>query len=427
MAFGAGIVTAAAIGDRFGRRRVYAGGLALFSLASAACALAPTLGLLIGARAVQGLGAAVITPLSLTILTAAFPAERRGAVIGMWGGISGLGVAAGPLIGGAVTQGLSWHWIFWVNVPIGLVGSVLARLRLPESYGPRVRFDGTGLGLVSVGAAALIWSVVQGSQEGWTRTSVLSALLLGVTSLALFLWWEGRATEPMIPLGMFRNRTFSGAVGATFLLGASIYSAAFLTSQYFQFVFGDAPLATGLRFLPWTATPLLVAPLAGAVSDRGGTRALMVLGLLMQGAGFAWIVALAGTHAGYPAYVAPFVLAGVGVSMAIPTASTAAMNALGPEVLGKASAVVNTLRQFGAVFGIAAVTAVFNARGSLAGPAGVTAGYRPALATSAVLSFLAAAAALAMGRARRRGLPELEVDVTPPTAVGATIGDSIDT
>ncbi|MBO0728243.1 MAG: DHA2 family efflux MFS transporter permease subunit, partial [Acidimicrobiaceae bacterium] len=399
MAFGAGIITAAALGDRLGRRRVYVSGLALFTLASAACALAPGTSLLIASRAVQGLGAAIITPLSLTILTAAFPAERRGAIIGIWGGISGLGVAAGPLIGGAVTQGLSWHWVFWVNVPVGVAAVIGAKVFLPETRGARVRLDIPGLALVSAGAAALIWAVVEGSQRGWSDGQVVGGLLLGAVAIAIFLLWEARAAEPMIPLGLFRVRSFSAAVGATFLLAASIYSAAFLTSQFFQFSFGDSPLATGLRFLPWTATPLLVAPIAGAISDRVGARTLMVPGLLMQGAGFAWIVALAASHARYPAYVAPFVLAGVGISMAIPTSSAAALNALPPEALGKASAILNTLRQFGAVFGIAAVTAVFNAHGSLAGPAAVTDGFRPALATAAGFSLLAASAALAVRRA----------------------------
>jgi EmrB/QacA subfamily drug resistance transporter len=399
MAFGAGIITAAALGDRLGRRRVYTAGLALFTMASAACALAPDAALLIGARAVQGLGAAVITPLSLTILTAAFPAERRGAIIGIWGGISGLGVAAGPLIGGAVTQGLDWHWVFWVNVPVGVAAVIGARLRLPQSHGPRTRLDIPGLVLVSAGAAALIWAVVQGAQAGWSSRGVLAGLAAGAILLGVFLGWETRAPQPMIPLGLFRVRSFSAAVTAAFLTGAAIYAAAFLTSQFFQFALGDSPLTTGLRFLPWTATPLLVAPLAGALSDRLGPRTLMVPGLLLQGAGLAWIVVLAGSHANYAGYLPPFIIAGVGVSMAIPTTAAAALNAVDPSALGKASAVFNTLRQFGAVFGIAIVTAIFSSRGSLAGPAAVTSGYRPALAAAAAFSILGALAALAVRRA----------------------------
>jgi EmrB/QacA subfamily drug resistance transporter len=394
---GAGIITAAALGDRLGRRRVYVAGLAIFTAGSALCALAPSSGLLIGARVVQGLGAAIIIPLSLTILTAAFPPERRGAITGIWGGISGLGVAAGPLIGGAVTEGLSWHWIFWVNVPIGLAAVIGARARLPETYGPRVRLDLVGLLLVSAGIAALIWGLVEGPQDGWTSTPILTALVGGAAAIGGFLAWEARIDEPMIPLRLFRATGFSAAVAASFLLGAAIFSAAFLTSQYFQLVFHDSPLATGLRFLPWTAAPLVVAPVAGAISDRIGARALIVPGLLMQAGGFAWIVALAGTSTGYPGYLPALVIAGIGVAMALPVLPAAALNALPPASLGKGSAVFNTLRLFGWVVGIACVTAVFNANGSLANPATVTAGYRPALATAAGFSVLAAIIALAIG------------------------------
>jgi EmrB/QacA subfamily drug resistance transporter len=431
MAFGAGIITAAAIGDRLGRRRVYTAGLALFTVASAACALAPDVSLLITARAVQGLGAAVITPLSLTILTSAFPAERRGAVVGIWGGISGLGVAVGPLIGGAVTQGLSWHWVFWLNAPVGVAAVAGARLRLRESRGSRTRLDAGGLVLVSAGAAALIWALVQGSQAGWTGTRVLLGLAIGAALIAGFLAWETRVAQPMIPLGLFRSGSFSAAVAAGFLTGASIYAAAFLTSQYFQLALGDSPLETGLRFLPWTATPLVIAPLAGALSDRVGARLLLVPGLLLQAAGFAWIVALAGSHGSYARYLAPLIIAGVGVSMAIPTASAAALNAVAPSSLGKASAIFNTLRQFGAVFGIAIGTAIFNSNGSLASPAAVASGYRPAMAAAAGFSVVGAVVAVALRRRAAaattepgHSLPGLtgEAGIRPPDLASALPG-----
>src|SRR6266567_2823785 len=300
IAFGAGILTAAALGDRLGRKRVYLFGLLLFTTASAACALAPDAAVLIACRAVQGTGAAVIMPLGLTLLTSAFPKERRGAVVGIWGGIAGLAVASGPLVGGAITQGLSWHWIFWVNVPIGTAAFVGSRLRLNESaLGPRARLDVAALVLVSGGVGALTWGLVQGSQAGWGSGQNVAGLVLGAVMVLGFVAREALATEPMIPLGLFRTPTFSAAVGTQLLLGASIFSAAFLTSQFFQFALGDSPLGTGLRFLPWTATPLLIAPIAGALSDKVGARALVVPGLLLQGIGFAWIVSLAGSSSGY--------------------------------------------------------------------------------------------------------------------------------
>jgi len=416
MAFGAGIITAAALGDRLGRRRVYVAGLVIFTLASAACALAPDAGVLIACRAVQGTGAACIMPLGLTLLTAAFPPGKRGAVVGIWGGIAGLAVACGPLVGGAITQGLSWHWIFWVNVPIGIAAAVGARLRLAESYGPAAPLDVPALVLVTAGVGLLIWGVVEGGQSGWGSARNLAGLILGTGFLLSFLLREARTAEPMIPLGLFRNATFSAAGGTQFLMSASIFSAAFLTSQFFQFALGDTPLETGLRFLPWTATPLVVAPVAGALSDKLGARALVVPGLMMQAAGFAWIVALAGRPADYTAYVLPFVLAGVGISMALPSVTAAGLNAAPPGLIGKAAGTLNTLQQFGAVAGIAVITAVFNATGSLADPASVTRGYRTALAVAAGLSVLGAAAALGIRRARSSRQDELTTGYLPQPA-----------
>jgi EmrB/QacA subfamily drug resistance transporter len=412
IAFGAGILTASAIGDRLGRRKVYVAGLSLFTLASAACALAPTATLLIACRAVQGLGAAIVMPLSLTILTAAFPPEKRGAVVGIWGGIAGLAVACGPLIGGGITQGLSWHWIFWVNVPVGILAAIGAATRLPESYGPRARLDVPALVLVSGGVGVLIWGLVQGGQDGWGSTQNLLGLFVGMLLLGGFVWWEGRAPEPMIPLHLFRRVSFSSAVGAQFFMAAAIFSAAFLTSQFFQFALHDSPLGAGLRFLPWTATPLLVAPVAGALSDRVGPRALIVPGLLMQAFGFAWMVQIATTSSDFTAFVAPFVIAGVGISMALPCVTAGGLNAVPPELLGKASGTLNTMQQFGAVFGIAVVTAVFNAHGSLADAASVTSGYRAALAVAAGSSVLGAAVALGIRRVRS-AVPASPQDLVP--------------
>src|SRR5499427_8568739 len=318
IAFGAGILTAAALGDRLGRKRVYVAGLALFTAASAACALAPNATALITFRAVQGMGAAIIMPLGLTLLTSAFPPERRGAVVGIMGGVTGLAIASGPLVGGAVTQDLNWHWIFWINVPVGVLAGVGAWLCLPESRGPQNRLDIPALVLISGGVGVLIWGLAQGSQAGWASTQGLTGLILGPVLIVLFLIWEARAADPMIPLGIFRSATFSSAVSTLFLMSAAIYSAVFLTSQFFQFALGYSPLGTGLRFLPWTATLLLIAPVAGAVFDKIDARTLVVPGLLMQGAGFAWIVASTSHSSGYGGYIAPFIIAGAGISMALP-------------------------------------------------------------------------------------------------------------
>jgi EmrB/QacA subfamily drug resistance transporter len=403
LTFAAGIITASALGDRLGRRRTYVGGLVLFSLASAACALAPNLGVLIGFRAVQGLGAAIVMPLGLTLLTSTFPADRRGAVVGIWGGVAGLGVASGPLVGGVVTEGLDWHWIFWVNVPLG-IAAVVAILRvMPETYGPHTRLDPLGMVTASGAMGALVWGVLRAPDSGWGSTEVLVALGLGVLLLAAFLVWETVVPEPMVPLSLFRSRAFSTAAGTQFLMSASIFATAYVTSQYFQISRGDSPLGTGLRFLPWTMTPLLIAPVAGKLVDRIGARALAVPGLVLQAVGFVWLLHEAHTHASYGAFVAPFVLAGVGISLALPAPSAAGLNAAPPPLLGRAAGVLNTVQQIGQATGVAVVTVVFEAHGSLSSPSEMLSGYEPALVTAATISLLGALTALGISRHRSSG------------------------
>ena len=416
LAVAAGIVTAAAIGDRLGRRRVYTVGLVVFAAASAACAMAPSIETLIVARTVQGLGAAIITPLSLTLLTTAFPASRRGAIVGVWGGIGGLAVAAGPLVGGAVTQGLSWHWIFWINVPIGLAAAVLATVRLAESKGRPARLDIPGLALVSGGAAGIVWGLVRANDVGWGSAEVVTTLGLGVLLLAAFVAWESRIAEPMLPLRLFKIPTFSAAIATAFLMTGTITSAAFLSSQYFQFGLGYSPLATGLRFLPWTGAPLVVAPLAGILSDRIGARPLIVTGMALQAVGLGWIARVATAGVGYDQLVLPFIVAGVGISMALPTTPTAAMNAVLPADMGKASGVINTLQRFGAAFCVAILAAVFAANGHLGAADSVAAGFRPAMTVGAGLSLLGAVTALAITSRRKHPAVAIPVRIEEASA-----------
>jgi EmrB/QacA subfamily drug resistance transporter len=411
LTFATGIITAAALGDRLGRRRTYVGGLLLFSLASAACALAPNLGVLIGFRAVQGLGAAVVMPLGLTLLTSSFPRDRRGAVVGIWGGVAGLGVASGPLVGGAVTEGLDWHWIFWVNVPLG-IAAVMAVLRvLPETYGPRTRLDPIGMLMASGAMGSLVWGVLHAAEAGWGSGEVLVALVLGVVLLAGFVAWESVAPAPMVPLSLFRSRVFAAASLTQFLMAASIFATAYVTSQYFQISRGDSPLGTGLRFLPWTMTPLLIAPVAGKLVDRLGARALAAPGLVLQASGFGWILHEAHTHAGYPHFVVPFLLAGVGISMALPAPSAAGLNAAPAALLGRSAGVLNTVQQIGQATGVAVVTVVFDAHGSLDSPAQTLSGYQPALVTAATISLLGAIAALGISRHRRASAEEAAASI----------------
>ena len=396
LTFAAGIITAAALGDRLGRRRIFVIGLAVFTVASAACAIAPGAGLLIAARAVQGLGAAMVMPLSLTILVAAFPPERRGAVVGIWGALGGIGVAAGPLVGGAVTQGLDWHWIFWVNVPIGAVAIVLALLRLTETRGPATRLDLIAAALVGAGATGLVWGLIRAGEIGWSTLEVVASLAGGLALLAAFIAWEGRATEPMLPLRLFRRRAFTASIVTAALMSGSIFSGAFLVAQFFQIGLGYSPLEAGLRVLPWTATPMLIAPIGGALSDRFGRRPLLFVGLLLQATGFVWLALVASTTTPYVAMVVPLVLAGIGISLALPVAATAVVGAVSPGDLGKASGVNSTMQRFGSAFAIAIASAVFSANGQLSSAAAFTDGFRPALTVVAGLALVGALAALAI-------------------------------
>jgi EmrB/QacA subfamily drug resistance transporter len=408
IAFAAGIITAAALGDRLGRRRVFVWGVVLFTAASATCALAPNASLLIAARAIQGLGGAVVLPLSLTILTTAFPAERRGMIVGVYGGLAGLAVAAGPLVGGAVVQGLDWHWIFWINVPIGVAAALASIRLLPESYGPRARLDLTGVVLVSTGAVAVVWGLVRTSQVGWGSAETLITLTLGVVLLVGFVLWEHRAQEPMVPLRLFRIRAFAAGNATSFLMSGSIFAAAFLVIQYGQFARGYSPLGTGVRLLPWLATPIFVAPAAGALSDRIGRRPVIASGLLLQTLGFAWVALHTSAGMAYLELALALLVAGVGISMALPTVPTAVLSAVAPDEMGKASGVNSMMQRFGSVFAVAVATSVFTASGKLGSPASVTDGFKPALTVCVGFSLLAALTALAITPRRRQDLPEPE-------------------
>ena len=419
LAFAAGIITAAALGDRFGRRRIFAIGLGLFTLASAACALAPTTGLLIAARAVQGLGAAMVMPISLTILASAFSPERRGAIVGIYGGIGGLAIASGPLVGGAITQGLDWHWIFWVNVPVGIVATLLARVLLSESHGPTTRLDLSAAALMSAGAIAIIWGLIRAGDVGWGSGQVIVSLVVGVVLIAGFLAWERRATHPMLPLRLFASRGFAAANVTAFLMSGAISAAAFLISQYFQFGLGFSPLGTGLRLLPWTATPLLIAPLAGLLSDRIGARPVLVTGMALQGIGLAWIALIAAVGVAYGGFVLPLIMAGVGISMALPVVSTAIVTAVAHHDMGKASGVNSTLQRFGGAFAIAVAAAVFTANGHLGSALAFSTGFRPALAVVAVLSVIGAISALGVNGRRQLPTTVAQPELVEPVAAAS--------
>jgi EmrB/QacA subfamily drug resistance transporter len=396
LAFAAGIMLSSTLADRFGRRKFFAAGLALFAASSAVCALSLTAEVLIAARIVQGLAGAIVAPIGLTILTSAYSVERRGAVVGVYGGVAGLAVASGPLVGGLLTQLLSWHAVFWVNVPIGLIAAALSLAFLSETYGPSVRVDLPAAILVSGGAVALVLGLVRAPDIGWTSPVTTVGLGLGVALLAGFVAWETRVAEPMLPLRLFRDKTFSAANATSFFVTGAQFAAAFLVAQYLQIGRGYSPMETGLRILPWTATPLFVAPVAGALSDRVGRRPLMLAGMVLQATGFAIFAVLAGAGSNYWQDIVPLVVAGVGASMVLPVAPAAVLSAVAPADLGRASAVNNIVQRFGTAFGVAAATSVFLAYGTLSTASTFTSGMRPALLAAAGLSLFGALCALAI-------------------------------
>ena len=395
------LLPAAALGDRFGRRRMFTVGLALFVAASAASALAPDAGSLIAARAVQGAGGALVITLALALVSAAFPAERRGAAIGILEGITGLAVVAGPVIGGAVAEGISWEWIFWLNVPIGLAAIPLALARIDQSFGGDTALDIGGLALVTGGALGLVWGLVRGNAAGWGSFEVVAALALGAALAAAFVAWELRAHEPMLPMRFFRSRAFSAGNAGVFFLFASLFGAVFFLAQFLQTGLGHGPLAAGLLLAPWTGTLFVVAPVAGALTDRIGERPLLVVGLALQAAGMAWIALIAEPGVAYGALVAPLIVAGIGASMAIPPAASSVVGAVAPEEVGKAAGANSMLRELGGVFGIAILVAVFAGAGSYASAEAFSDGFTPAIAVSAALSLIGAMVAIGVpGRPR---------------------------
>jgi len=411
LSFAVLLMTAAALGDRYGRRLMFAGGLALFAVASAACALAPTIGWLIAARAVQGIGAALIMTLAFALVSAAFPPERRGWALGIFFSLTGLAVASGPLIGGAITESIAWQWIFWLNVPLGLALVPLVLARVPEAFGPDAALDIRGLALVSGGVLGLVWGLVRGNLAGWGSVEVVAALAAGALLLAAFVAWELRARAPMLPMRYFRSRAFSAGNASIFFAMGSLFCGVFFLAQFMQTGLGSGPLEAGLRLLPWTGTLFFVAPIAGALVDRFGERPFLVAGPLLQATGMAWIAVIADAGMAYGEMIAPLMIAGAGISMTFPAAQNSVVSSVPPEAIGKAAGTNSTMRELGGVFGIALSVAVFAGAGSYASPEAFSDGFVAAIGVSAGLSLLAALCGAA--------LPAR--DATPVTVAPATL------
>ena len=401
------LLTGAALGDRLGRRLMFSVGIGIFTISSAAAALAPSATALDVARAAQGVGGAIVTPLTLTLLSAAMPRERRGLALGAWGGIGGLAVAIGPLVGGAVVQGISWQWIFWLNVPIGLVLAPLAFLRLRESHGPAGRLDLAGLALVSAGLFGIVWGLVRGNSIGWGSPEIVGSLAAGAIVLALFVLWERRAPAPMLPLRFFRNRAFTLTNVASLFMFFGMFGSIFLLAQFFQTVQGYSPLDAGIRILPWTAMPIFIAPIAGALSDRIGGQRIMGVGLALQAIGIGWISWVSTPTTPYSELVLPFVISGIGMALFFAPVANVVLSAVRPEEEGQASGAQNAIRELGGVFGVAVLASIFAHYGGYGSAQGFVDGMRPAVWVGAAVVGLGALAAFAIPRRRPEKEPSL--------------------
>ncbi len=411
------LLTGATLGERYGRRRVFVGGLALFTAGSAAAALAPSIGWLVTARAVQGAGAAILIPLSLTLLSAAVAPEKRGLALGAWGAVGGLAIAIGPLVGGAVVEGTSWQWIFWLNVPIGLALLPIARTRLTESYGTATRLDLPGVVLASLGLFGIVLGVVRGNDHGWTSMTVLLPIVIGGLLVAAFAAWESRAAQPMLPLRLFRSRAFTATNIASLLMFFGMFGSIFLLAQFLQTVQHYSPLQAGLRTLPWTAMPVFIAPIAGSLSDRIGGRPLLAAGLALQALGLGWLAVVISPAVAYAALVPPFIVSGIGMSLFFAPVANVVLGSVRRDQEGIASGANNAIRELGGVFGIAVLGAVFSAHGGYASAPAFVSGLTAAAWAGAAAVAVAAGAALLLPRSRPQPEPQ------PEPAIAAVAAD----
>lgn len=403
LSFASFILMAAALGDRFGRRNIFVIGIVIFTGASVLSALSTEPWMLIASRALQGFGAAAVMPLSLTLLVGSVQDRFRPLAIGVWGGITGLGVALGPLIGGAVVEGWNWEAIFWINVPVGIIAIPLALAALPNTFGEKVRADVVGVLLAGLGVLGLVFGIVRGNDAGWDSLEVDGALIVGTLLIAAFIAWETRSPAPLLPLRLFRDRSFSVAniVGLTFSFG--VFGSIFILIQFLQVVQGYTPLGAGVATMPWTLAPMVIAPLAGFIAPRVGTRILIIVGLIFQATGILWLAATMSADVEYLTMLPAFILAGVGMGLVFAPISTAVLATMRPADHAKASGTNSTLREIGVALGIAVLTAVFvGAHGTLT-PTGYVDAAVPAVFVGGGVLALAALLAFALpaGRAPR--------------------------
>lgn len=406
LAFACLLLAAAGLGDRFGRRRVLVTGMVAFGVSSVAAALAPGLELLIIARALQGAAAAAILPLTLTVISEAHPPETRGRAIGVWGALLGAGGVLGPLAGGGLVELVGWRGIFWVNVPIAMVLAVAAVLVITETRGPRHPLDVRGLVLASAGCLGLALGLVRSADQGWADPSVWIPLVAGVAIVVVFVAAERRAAFPLVPTSLFRVRSFSAANGVSLCIYASLSGSVYLMSQFFQVAQHASPLVAALRFVPWPAPALVVAPRVGAWAAKTGNRVFLVAGMALHAIAMVWFALVVHVSSPYVELLGPLVLSGIGIACVFPTVSSEVVSSVPPERMGIAAGVNGSIRELGGVFGVGLAATVFARTGGYRSPATFTAGFDEAIWACAVLAGLGvivavfAAPRTAPGRAR---------------------------
>ncbi|MEU0686721.1 MFS transporter [Streptomyces uncialis] len=381
------LLAGAALGDRIGRRRVFVWGIALFTVASAACALADTSATLIAARALQGIGAAAILPVSLTLAVQAAGTERRALAVGVWGGVNGLGIAVGPLVGGLVTEGLDWHWIFWINVPVGVVALPLALWVLRESRGAPRPLDVLGTVLVTGAVISAVWGIVQFEAGG--LPVLLGGLVVATALLMVFRYWQQRAPAPLVPPHLYRVRAFMLSNVLALAMYFGVFGSVFFLAQFLQNTMGYSPFEAGLRTLPWTAAPMVAVPVASALVGRVGGGILQAVGCLLQAGALLWLGLTARPGVSYTEMSAAMALAGIGMGLVFAANPSTVIGSVAEHEHNVASGVNNTLREFGGALGIAVLTAVY-----------VNSGLRSAVLTGAAVVFAGAFAGFAIDRGK---------------------------
>jgi len=408
LTFASLLLTGGKLGDLLGRRLIFTIGLAVFTLSSLACGLSSSAPELISARAVQGIGAALMMPATLSIISATFHARERGMAIGIWAGVSAMALAIGPLLGGVITEHISWNWIFYVNVPIGVLAVIAAIVVVPESRDTsrEQRLDLPGLVTSAVGLFALVYALIEAHSYGWTSARILGLFAIAVVALAAFVLLEMHQRVPMLDLSLFRNGTFAGANLVAILVTLAMFGIFVFFPIYMQTFRGWSPIQAGAALLPWTLMVVIFAPIAGKLSDRVGSRWLMAGGMTVV-AICCLLLSTVTLHSSFWHMLPAFILGGLGMSFVMTPMSAAAMGAAPVDKAGVASGVLNTFRQVGVALGIGIMGAIISNRAAAAAADGASPpqafvhGLTFGMRVSAVICFGAAIAAATLVRRYR--------------------------